>query len=233
MKKVLMERKMRCFFRYFSPYTVTLFLVLLFNTTLWATPPVIPEFIPGTIIAVENEQIVVHFKSKLKPRIGDYVLFRHKKSKYAYSNISIGRVELVGLDTVTAKPDLAAKKPEIGMAVVIETLSQSDRRRAKTITYFDDKLGMLLHSIDPMLRGSLRMPNEISGLLVYLVTPGSLAERSGVQAGDVLVSFNGTPIRGPASSFEHYTKALPSDRSIELVVLRKNKQVKLIVNLNL
>ena len=234
MKKILVEQKMRYFFRHFSPSTVTLFLVLLLNTTLWATPPVAPRFIPGTVIAVEDKQIVVHFKSKLKPGIGDYVLFRHKKSKHAYSNIRIGRVKLVGLDTVRIEPDLATKKPEIGMEVVIETYSQSEseRRRAKTITYFDDKLGMLLHSIDPMLRATLRIPNGISGLLVYSVSPGSLAERSGVQAGDVLVSFDGTPIRGPASSFKHYTKAVLPGTSIELVVLRKGKQIKLTIDLN-
>ena len=149
-----------------------------------------------------------------------------------YSNIHIGRVKLVGLDTVTAKLDLAAKKPEIGMEVVIERLSQFERRRGKTITYFDNKLGILLHSIDPMLRASLRIPNGISGLLVYWVKPGSLAERSGVRASDVLVSFNGTPIRGPASSFKHYIKAVPPDRSVELVVLRKGIQIKLTINLN-
>ena len=233
MKIVLVEKKVRYLFSHFSPYTVTLFLVLLLNTTLWATPPsVVPELISGTVIAVEDKQIVVHFESKLKPEIGDYVFFRLEKSKYVYSNIHIGRVKLVGLDTVTAKLDLAAKKPEIGMEVVIERLSQSERRRAKTITYFDNKLGILLHSIDPMLRASLRIPNGISGLLVYWVKPGSLAERSGVQASDVLVSFNGTQIRGPASSFKHYTKAVPPDRSVELVVLRKGKQIKLTVNLN-
>ena len=232
MKKVLVAQKMSYFFRHFSPYAVTPFLVLILNTILRATPPVSPEFIPGTVISVEDKQIVVHFKSKLKPGTGDYVLFRHKKSKHAYSNIPIGRVKLVGLDTVKIEPDLATKKPEIGMEVVIETLSQSERRRAKTIAYFDNKLGILLHSIGPMLRASLRIPNGISGLLVYRVKPGSLAERSGVQASDVLASFDGTPIRGPASSFKHYAKAMPPDSSIELVVLKKGKQIKLTVNLN-
>ena len=171
MKKILLGQKMCYFFRHFSPYTVTLFLVLLLNTTLWATPPVSPKFIPGTVIAVEDKEIVVRFKSKLKPGVGDYVLFRQKESKHAYSNILIGRVKFVGLDTVKIEPDLATKKPKIGMEVVIETYAQSEseRRRAKTITYFDDKLGMLLHSIDPMLRGSLRIPNGISGLLVMKI----------------------------------------------------------------
>jgi len=234
MKKILVKQKLRYLFRQCSPYPVALFLVLVLNTTLWATPPIVPDLIPGTVIAVEDKQIVVHFKSKLKPEIGDFVHFPRKTSKSAYSNVRIGRVKLVGLDTVTVKPSLGAQKPEIGMEVVIETFSQSEKLRNKTRTYFDNKLGILLHSIDPMLRASLRIPNGISGLLVYRVNPGSLAERSGVQAGDVLVSFNGTAIRGPASSFKHYTKAVPPDRSVKLVVLRmrEGKQIKLTVNLN-
>jgi serine protease Do len=54
-------------------------------------------------------------------------------------------------------------------------------------------LGMDIQGITPTLASALRLPTDF-GVIVAGVTLGSPAEKAGLQAGDVLVSFDGTPL---------------------------------------
>lgn len=54
--------------------------------------------------------------------------------------------------------------------------------------------GAYMRSLSPQLAQQLRLP-DTSGVLVILVYDGSPAETAGVRAGDVIVAFNGKPIR--------------------------------------
>ncbi|HRJ73650.1 MAG TPA: trypsin-like peptidase domain-containing protein [Terrimicrobiaceae bacterium] len=54
--------------------------------------------------------------------------------------------------------------------------------------------GAYMRTLSPELAQQLRLP-DMSGVLVILVYDGSPAEAGGVRAGDVIVAFNGKPIR--------------------------------------
>jgi serine protease Do len=55
-------------------------------------------------------------------------------------------------------------------------------------------LGMDLQGVTPILASALLLPSD-SGVIVASVTPGSPAEKAALKAGDILLSFDGTPVR--------------------------------------
>ena len=59
------------------------------------------------------------------------------------------------------------------------------------------KVGMSLEPLTPEARGQLKLPDNANGVLVGEVTPGSLAEDSGVQPGDVIERIAGNAVRTP------------------------------------
>jgi serine protease Do len=56
---------------------------------------------------------------------------------------------------------------------------------------------MSLEPLTPDVRGQLNLPSDASGVVVGEVTPGSPAEESGVQAGDVIVRVANNQVRTP------------------------------------
>ena len=59
------------------------------------------------------------------------------------------------------------------------------------------KVGMSLEPLTPEARDQLNLPNTTNGVLVGEVTPGSPADESGVQAGDVIERVAGSAVRTP------------------------------------
>jgi serine protease Do len=59
------------------------------------------------------------------------------------------------------------------------------------------RVGMSLEPLTPDVRGQLNLPSDASGVVVGEVTPGSPAEESGVQAGDVIVRVANNQVRTP------------------------------------
>ena len=58
-------------------------------------------------------------------------------------------------------------------------------------------VGMSLEPLTPDARSQLNLPPSASGVLVGQVTPGSRADESGVQAGDVIERVAATPVSSP------------------------------------
>jgi serine protease Do len=57
--------------------------------------------------------------------------------------------------------------------------------------------GLGLAPLDGELRGRLRLPPRVTGVVVMNVTPGSAAERAGLEPGDVIVSVNRRGVKRP------------------------------------
>jgi len=76
--------------------------------------------------------------------------------------------------------------------------------------------GVTVGPIGAPLQAQLKLPEQ-SGLLVYGVRPGSLAEKSGVRQYDILTTLNGQPVN-VSSIKEKLKKALSSDHfSLDIV----------------
>ncbi len=84
-------------------------------------------------------------------------------------------------------------------------------------------LGMDLQGVTPTLASALLLPSD-SGVIVASVTPGSPAEKAALKAGDVLLSFDGTPLRTvPQLSWAMLHKR-PGDH-VGIEVARKSSKI--------
>jgi S1-C subfamily serine protease len=72
----------------------------------------------------------------------------------------------------------------------------------------DSGWGVSLSVLSSDLRSLLRIPANIDGIVILSVTPGSLADEAGLQAGDVIISINNVPIADMSDFF----KALSLDK---------------------
>jgi serine protease Do len=82
-------------------------------------------------------------------------------------------------------------------------------------------VGMSLEALTPDVRDQLNIAPSIAGVLVGQVTPGSNADDSGVQAGDVIEQVGGHAVRSPDQVADAIHAALHQKRqAISLLVMR-------------
>ncbi len=86
-------------------------------------------------------------------------------------------------------------------------------------------LGVVIQDVDASLAEGLRMA-EARGALVASVAKGSPAERAGVEVGDVIVAFDGSPV-GKSSDLSLVVARTEVGRVVDLAVVRKGRRVTL------
>jgi len=82
-------------------------------------------------------------------------------------------------------------------------------------------LGVGIQEVTPELAAALKLDVK-QGALVAQVTPGSPADKAGVQRGDVIQSFGGKPVSKPRD-LSRAVAATEIGKTVELVVLRDGK----------
>jgi serine protease Do len=85
------------------------------------------------------------------------------------------------------------------------------------------QLGVATRPITPEAAAHLGV-NAARGLVINAVTPGSPAARAGLQAGDVIVAFNGTPVLDGNSLRNHVANTAPGT-SVGFTVLRREREL--------
>ena len=99
--------------------------------------------------------------------------------------------------------------------------AQAEKRKARAQTM--DLLGMRLSPLTDSLRKTFDIPAEVGkGVVVLSVTPGSDAEKKGLERGDVITEAGGRPVTKPAD-IEKRIKAYRDKgrKALEMLVLRK------------
>lgn len=91
-------------------------------------------------------------------------------------------------------------------------------------------LGVSIQPLTPELAESFGL-DKVAGALVNQVLDGSPAEKAGVKRGDVLLTYNGKPVRG-VRELQLLVASTPAGSKVELVVLRQGKQLTLPVNID-
>jgi Do/DeqQ family serine protease len=135
--------------------------------------------------------------------------------------------ELVGINAQILSP--SGGNIGIGFAIPanmanhVMTLLKSEGRVRRA------QLGVTVQPVTADIAESLQL-KDVGGALVSSVTPGSPAERAGVQRGDVIVSFNGQPAGDANALRNRIAEAAPGSRAT-LVVNRDNKTRELSVTL--
>ncbi len=84
------------------------------------------------------------------------------------------------------------------------------------------QLGVSTLSLTPEFRKSLGLPENAQGALVSQVTEGSAAARAGIEAGDVITSVRGQPIRSN-TELRNTIGMLKVGESVEIDLLREGK----------
>jgi serine protease Do len=79
------------------------------------------------------------------------------------------------------------------------------------------RIGISIANLDSAARQQLNVPDQVKGVVVEDVKPGSPAEDAGLQPGDVIQEVNRKPA-GSASEFASGVHAAPADKDILLLV---------------
>lgn len=199
---------------------------------LFATPPSQLVTIPGIISKVDSGRITVQYSGNLRPVNGDHITVPHGTRASRKQEISSWKITHVNKSLVKAIPIYLQEEPVPGMAVEILTLSESDRKRIHTTTYFDPRFGFLLHTLQPYNRPP-GFQGELSGLYVYSVADGSPAAQAGIRAGDIVLEANhGSLPRIHARAFEGVSGSFPEGAQVLLKVLRGTDEIETVVFLN-
>ncbi len=85
-----------------------------------------------------------------------------------------------------------------------------------------DEIGLRVAELTAALLQALKLPSDTTGVLVETIEPGSLAESTGFQRGDIVLEIDGKSIKNRASYLEMLGSVLASDKPV-LVLLRRTE----------
>jgi serine protease Do len=101
---------------------------------------------------------------------------------------------------LTFARDGKQKTVEASIGEMPQNVASAEREAAQPGGKPANALGMELLPLDPQLRKELKVPKDLSGVVVGQVTSGSPAGDLGIQPGDVIVSVNQKPVTTPESA---------------------------------
>lgn len=81
-------------------------------------------------------------------------------------------------------------------------------------------LGLSVRPLTPELANQIGVKEDVKGVVVAEVNPGSVAARAGVRGGDVITSVNGQPVRNP-TEFRDVMQKQKLDSGVRLQVVRE------------
>ncbi|WP_428647641.1 DegQ family serine endoprotease [Roseibium sp.] len=120
------------------------------------------------------------------------------------------------------------KGKEVDISVTLERLEENDVKEAKATTEDQPEdepveksevLGMMLAELDDSLRQQFSIEDDVSGVVVTEVLPGSSAEEKRVTAGDVIKEVAQEPVATPADVEAEIKKLKDGGRRSALLLL--------------
>jgi hypothetical protein len=132
--------------------------------------------------------------------------------------LAVAAILLVaGVGTVLAAPS-AAEKPV------------SSHGDAATSAAAHGFLGIAIHPLNERVRAAFGVPDEILGVVVANVAPGSSAQEAGIERGNVITAADSQPITVPGDLMEIITGKQSGDE-VELTVLQDGQETTITVTL--
>lgn len=133
------------------------------------------------------------------------------------------RGELVGINTAIFSQ--SGGNIGIGFAIPINLALQIAEQLLETGEVKRGFLGIQAQALSPDLAAAFGLPDQ-RGAVVVRVLSGSPAEKAGLQAGDIIVSINGKPVKD-AAAVRNAIGLLPIGERINFDVLRNGNRKKL------
>jgi serine protease Do len=107
------------------------------------------------------------------------------------------------------------------LSVTIGTQNKQQLASANNANANPTPVGMALAPLTPEMRDQLNVGADVGGVVVSRVTPGSKADDSGVQAGDIIQRVAGHPVSSPAEAADQIHAAERQNKpAIPLLVMR-------------
>ncbi len=127
---------------------------------------------------------------------------------------------LIGINTAIIAP--GGGNVGIGFAVPVNMA----RAVMKQLVEFGEirrgRLGIIIQDLSPEIAEALGL-SEVRGAVVREVEAGSSAEAAGIRAGDVVIEFNGRPLRN-SSDLRNSVGLVPLGQTLELTIVRDNER---------
>lgn len=132
--------------------------------------------------------------------------------------------ELVGINTAIFSKTGGSEG--IGFAIPASIAANITSSLATTGKVVRGWLGVVIQDVTPALAKSFKLPSEMKGALVSDVNEHGPGYSAGLQRGDTVVSFNGTPIEGPAT-LRNLVAQTPVGKTVPVVVMRGGETITL------
>ncbi len=136
--------------------------------------------------------------------------------------------EVIGINSVILSPTgtFAGYGFAIPSNMAKEVMGQLAEKGSVTRGY----LGFHVQDLTPEIAESLGLPENTKGVAVPQVESGSAAEEAGLQAGAVVVKFDGKPVTS-ARQLQNLIAGIAPGTEVALTVLREGQEVKLTATL--
>jgi serine protease Do len=111
----------------------------------------------------------------------------------------------------------------VGFAIPIDLASNVADHLIKSGKMSRSRVGIVLEPLSPSMAKQLGLDAKLKGVLVADVMKGSPADKAGLKAGDVVTSFNGTPVAN-LPAFRMTVASSEAGQSFGLTYFREGKQ---------
>lgn len=133
--------------------------------------------------------------------------------------------ELVGINTAIFTQ--SGGNEGIGFAIPAEVAYQTMLDIARYGMTVRGWLGIEVQEASIELLESLRLPSELSGLLITDVFPSGPAEQAGITAGDIIIELNGDKASDAVEAMNRIAESRPGD-AITVEVLRRGERLTIV-----
>ena len=176
---------------------------------------------------------IVSAKGRSSMQLADYEDFIQTDASINPGNSGVALADLdgkvVGINTAIVNPSGTAGNVGIGFAIPINMARDVMQKLIAHGEVTRGFLGLVPQDIDENLASALSL-GSTNGALVADVTPSGPSGTAGVKSGDIILSFNGGPVRDAAGLRTMVADAVPGS-SAKLSVLRDGKKLDIPVTL--
>ena len=139
------------------------------------------------------------------------------------------RGELIGINTAILAGAGSKGNVGIGFAIPINMVRQLTDQLIEFGEVRRGMLGVIMQNLTPELAGAFGLDVH-QGVVISQVIDDSAASRAGLQAGDVVSSINGVPVKS-ASSMRNMVGLMRVGAEMDVTVIRDGKETKLVATI--
>lgn len=135
------------------------------------------------------------------------------------------RGEIIGINTAIGNYSGSGTWQGVGFAIPSNTVRRSLEGILKSGRVVHGYLGVVIDQLTPELAEQFGLPGQ-TGVMIRSLTPGAPAEKAGLKPGDILISFNGKPIKGARDLVRQVSAAeVGSKAQIKLIRDKKEQTI--------